>query len=99
MKLRDNNVPTATVKISNTNIKFKLVTGVQCNVLPYRVYKKLNINNEICKGNNYYKAVITYGNNKINTKGVIILPCVINNLKFKIKCVVLNVKNGHLFLG
>lgn len=81
------------VIIDNKPVPFKLDTGAQCNVLPLYWVRKLNISFVETGGstNNNHRSILTYGNNKINILGYLILKCVVRNECTNIKFTIVDV--------
>ena len=63
------------VGINGTQVRFKLDTGAEANVLPFNVYSSLKISTSLQK-----TAVVltSYGNFKVKPEGKVFLRCVIN---------------------
>nr|XP_022904876.1 uncharacterized protein K02A2.6-like [Onthophagus taurus] len=66
-----------TIKVGHLNVKFKLDTGAQCNVLPPKIFQKLY---SLSSLTNCEKHILTYGNNKIEIKGSIIIELDVESL-------------------
>ncbi|KAF2892834.1 hypothetical protein ILUMI_13343, partial [Ignelater luminosus] len=78
-----NTVWTIDAIINNQNVKLKLDTGASCNCMPLKLFKSLgfDVNNIV----NDDLSIITYGKNKIKTKGTVVIECVIKRARYNIK--------------
>lgn len=74
------------IRINNIDIKAKLDTGAQCNVLPKYIVDKLSI--KTVKSNT--TRLIGFGNNKIDVIGEVEVNCQIRNNKTKLIFKVVN---------
>ena len=63
------------VGINGTQVRFKLDTGAEANVLPFNVYSSLKISTSLQKTD---VVLICYGNFKVKAEGKVFLRCVIN---------------------
>lgn len=82
------------IKVEGHEIKFKLDTGAECNVLPVKYTDHLK--NEIIKSTT--KRLITYCGNPINVIGEVTCECIVKNRPTKICFRVVNI-NGTPILG
>lgn len=86
-----------TIAIGNYNVKFKLDTGADCNVLPVMLFNKVKESVEYTL-HNEKSLIVAYGNNRIQSIGYVILRCVVKEKRVRIKFLLLDVK-GPPILG
>lgn len=89
--LRKNDVWMESVFLCNQDfVDFKLDTGAQCNVLPLKRLKSLNVKYKLEPAN--FK-VVTYANKELDTLGSVTLDAIVRGRKGKIKFVVVDTTN------
>ncbi|KAK9731333.1 hypothetical protein QE152_g13733 [Popillia japonica] len=84
---------TIDISINNHIIPFKLDTGAGCNCLPINVYKSLNCKNEIIRDS---LSIIAYGNNKITTRGSVVLKSNVKGTMYNIKYVLVKTDSSPI---
>ncbi|CAB3980478.1 Hypothetical predicted protein [Paramuricea clavata] len=65
------------VGINGTQVRFKLDTGAEANVLPFNVYSSLEISTSLQKTD---VVLTSYGNFKVKPEGRVFLRCVVNEV-------------------
>lgn len=85
---------TIDIVINSKTLIFKLDTGASCNVLPLNIYNKLGFKN--IRVDSEHTSIITYGNNKIDATGTVILDCYVKGVKCKIRFLLVDVDSAPI---
>ncbi|XP_046142800.1 uncharacterized protein K02A2.6-like [Osmia bicornis bicornis] len=80
------------IKIGNNVISFKVDTGADCNIIPWSIFKSL----EFSKQPHWIPTittVVSYINDKCKSLGTAILHCSVDNKRFKVKFIIVDVES------
>lgn len=84
------------INVNDTQINFQIDTGAETNILPYRVFKKINTKKIIQPTK---IKIESYGGYKLTPKGIIILECRVKEIVKDVRFVIIEHPNCIPILG
>lgn len=88
---------TQQLEIGNNIVNFKLDTGADCNILPWRIFKNIKFKEQPA-WDPVITTVVSYTNDNCKSLGTAVLDCKIKDKMYKIKFIILDV-NSMSILG